>query len=300
MAPHKRTSLSLQFFVRSEQEMIRVLIAGLVLLSFCTTVTGNGAESFFLRGGRYLSDEQLPVMESSAKIRMPSPGKAFLLSALVPGSGQLYMGQKRGWIYLAADIAAWTGYFIMDSKAQDIEDDYAAFAEEHYTLTNPDFSNDAERGWVEWWDLFGRLDADYTFADSVYLEYIVDDYENARENYYQEIAESNAYIYGWDDWAPDPYGNNDEYWGFDPDAGGLYFNYLSPNRDEFRSMRNEASDKSSWKNRFLGTAVLIRAVSAIDALRSARSRRVYKDLHVDVSWRKSEPAITLAWKGSIR
>ncbi len=275
--------------------MFRTLAAMLCLV-FVPLAGADTSSVLLIKGGRILSEESPPGEESTMPHGGPSPGKVFLLSALVPGAGQLTMGQKRGWLFLAADVAVWAGYLSMRGAGKDAEDEYATFAQQHYTLTNPDFTNDAERGWLEWWDLFRRLDPEYMYADSVYWQYIEDDYEHSKSSYYQEIAESNGYIYGWDDWAPDPSGNNDEYWGFDSDSGGLYFNYISEHRDEFRSLRKDASDKMAWASRLVGAAVALRAVSAIDALRSARSAREQGGLQLEVSWHQREPALVLSWK----
>ena len=55
---------------------------------------------------------------------MKSPNRAFLSSLVVPGSGQLYVGAKRGYLFLAADIALLVGYFIAHSDAENSRDDY--------------------------------------------------------------------------------------------------------------------------------------------------------------------------------
>ncbi|RMH73681.1 MAG: hypothetical protein D6675_02075 [Gemmatimonadetes bacterium] len=70
----------------------------------------------------------------SANTGEKSVGKALLMSALVPGSGHLYAGEKYGLIFTAVEIAAWTTYFVFNSNGDDKTDEYKAFANEHYSV----------------------------------------------------------------------------------------------------------------------------------------------------------------------
>lgn len=58
----------------------------------------------------------LPLGPQVASDRAPSPGRAFLLSAAVPGGGQWYLGQGRWPAYLAAELWAWIQF--LDSRRE--------------------------------------------------------------------------------------------------------------------------------------------------------------------------------------
>ncbi|MBM3214299.1 hypothetical protein FJZ36_05240 [Candidatus Poribacteria bacterium] len=63
---------------------------------------------------------------ASIEARRTSPGMAFLMSGIVPGSGQLYHGQRRGVVYLAAEVGLAVGYLLIHRDAQDLQDQYVA------------------------------------------------------------------------------------------------------------------------------------------------------------------------------
>jgi len=60
-----------------------------------------------------------------------SPGKAFILSAIVPGTGELYAENKRGIAFMATEAVFWLTYFVLHGKANDLKDDYLAFVDEN-------------------------------------------------------------------------------------------------------------------------------------------------------------------------
>jgi hypothetical protein len=55
-------------------------------------------------------------------------GRAALLSAVVPGTGQLLLRQRRGWAYLALEALGWTFWIERRSAAGDLVDEYRDFA----------------------------------------------------------------------------------------------------------------------------------------------------------------------------
>ncbi|MBN1423778.1 hypothetical protein JXA88_04405, partial [Candidatus Fermentibacteria bacterium] len=269
--------------------MGRMMIVLLLALS-------NGAlaqeELRFLMRGTDLAITPPVVPAAAAAINgqkgsAPSPGLSFLLSALVPGAGQIYQGRSMGWAFVATDAALWAGFAMLRNDGSDMQRSYRRFADEHYELTNPEYGNDAERGWHEWWEFFRIIDPSFIWADSVYWRDIRDAYERDRTRYYQDIEASNAYIFGWEDWAPHEFGNGDYWW---QDADGLHFSFVSPLRDEYRGMRAKADSRLRWASRLVGVALLARAATAIEALRSARVVR-QEGLAVSVDWSRPEPAL---------
>ncbi len=61
---------------------------------------------------------------SSLYIQKKSPEKAFLLSAIVPGTGEFYSGSKRGIVFISAEAAFWISYFVLHRRADEINDSY--------------------------------------------------------------------------------------------------------------------------------------------------------------------------------
>jgi hypothetical protein len=257
---------------------------------------------FLLRGGRLVMEDSIAVATTHVD-EGPSPGKSFLLSALVPGAGQLYQGRKVGWALMAVDAALWAGYIATHAKGNDLVSEYRAFADENYVLTNPDYANEGERGWLEWWGFFRAADPNYAWVDSIYWEDIQYDREYAPSSYYQEIDVSDVYIYGWRDWAGDEYAN-DDFWRF-TNEGSLEFTYTSVMRDEYRRKRDDADGYKEWASWCLGGSLLLRAASAIEALRAARRYQPATNdsehgLRFEVEWRRRDPVLVLCWTRAVK
>jgi len=56
-----------------------------------------------------------------------SEGWAMMMSAVVPGTGQLYVGEASGWLFLVAEVAGWTGHFLVHDRAQGLSHDAANY-----------------------------------------------------------------------------------------------------------------------------------------------------------------------------
>jgi hypothetical protein len=54
-------------------------------------------------------------------------GLAMTLSAAVPGTGQLYVGEGSGWLFLLAEVVGWTGHYLVHDRARDLSHDAASF-----------------------------------------------------------------------------------------------------------------------------------------------------------------------------
>lgn len=103
---------------------------------------------------------------------------ALLASAVLPGSGQLYLGEASGWVYLAGEAAGWTIRALSVRRADDREAEYATLLGDPYL--------DAS-GWS-----FERY-RNATGGDVSWLQtlWIAD-----RENYYRTLAREPAYVAG--------------------------------------------------------------------------------------------------------
>lgn len=176
---------------------------------------------------------------------MKSPNRAFLSSLVVPGSGQLYVGAKRGYLFLTADIALLVGYFITRSDAENSRDEYRDLVREHVIFDGP--------GTFETWDPI----EDFEHAT------LFDNWHNVyTENNGEPLSRTGKWY--WDDRRAfkdeDRKGDSD-----------------SPNREEALRLRYEANDKFELARTLLGGVILNHAISAIEARIVAKQQNKRKD-----------------------
>jgi hypothetical protein len=104
---------------------------------------------------------------------------ALAMSAVVPGTGQLYVGERSGFIYLAAEVVAVAGALFFNGKANETRDDAAVVA---------GVPVDSTSGWsAERW-------ASATSGDP---DPVVALYQADPEAYYDRIAKDPSYAAGW-------------------------------------------------------------------------------------------------------
>jgi len=110
-----------------------------------------------------------------------SPGKAFVYNILLPGAGHLYAGNKRGYAHLGLEGVAWITYFYYHERGTSKEDEYLAYADDHW-----DYSR-----WVSSCNCSGSPE------DSIIVYFRA----NNKQHYYEDIGKLNTYASGWDDAA---------------------------------------------------------------------------------------------------
>ncbi|OGF97535.1 MAG: hypothetical protein A2Z06_04860 [Candidatus Glassbacteria bacterium RBG_16_58_8] len=92
--------------------------------------------------------------------------KPILLSGLLPGSGQLYQGQNRGYLYLAAEVASIAGWVVFRNQGGDAEEEYIDYA---WINARENISTRNIRGDDEYyehlarWTLSGQFDTDNNY-----------------------------------------------------------------------------------------------------------------------------------------
>jgi len=101
------------------------------------------------------------------------------LSLLVPGAGQLYVGERSGFAYLAAEVAAIAGVVLLNNKADDYNNEAARIA---------GAPKDSTSGWssARWSATTGGNPAD---LEALYA---------ADPHAYYQLIESPAYAAGWE------------------------------------------------------------------------------------------------------
>lgn len=171
--------------------------------------------------------------------RPVSPFLAGLMSAVVPGSGQLVQGQRRGLVYLGVEAVIWFSYFALHDAGNQSQTDYQEFADAHWSFdryAGPDGNSPASGCGT---DLGPTEDFQKEKADLVDLR------DNNTDGYYEEIGINSVYACGWD---------------------------AQTNRSDFLGMRGHANDLFGAANTVASVAILNHLVSAIDAARSAARR----------------------------
>ena len=168
-----------------------------------------------------------------------SPMRAFLFSAIVPGTGELYSKAKRGWLFMAAEAAFWTTYIVVHGRAEELKDDYVDFVDRHIV-----FEADSPVNSTAKWTL--------------------EDYEHATQsdNWHYVYTENNGNPidrvgkYYWADLPEDL---------IDQPGGVSLSESQSPSRVEAFSKRNLANDKFEQAKVFLGLVVFNHVASAVDS-----------------------------------
>ena len=110
------------------------------------------------------------------------PGKASLMSAVVPGTGQLYAGSKSGYVFLGIEAVAMMAYVKYRNDSHDRRDSYYSYVGDP---TNPDsrFS-------------FSRLHGSVPPDEVARLEEI---YAKDPREFYDEVTTNDALAAGWSD-----------------------------------------------------------------------------------------------------
>lgn len=114
-----------------------------------------------------------------------SPAKAMLLSAIVPGLGQMYSGhEKTGLAYLGIEAAGWTGFSILRTDGFETRRNARKIADAYYDSTTYNAKKE---------ESIEPPNRDLPYRDDGSL----DDLE-----YYEDISKLNELIWGWDDHVP--------------------------------------------------------------------------------------------------
>jgi hypothetical protein len=185
-------------------------------------------------GQRTLTEQQGTLAPEAVK----SPTKAFLYSAVVPGSGQLYVGAKRGYLLIAAEVGLLAAYFLTHSDAEDLRDQYRDHVRENVAFDGPTKFDD--------WDPI----EDFEHATL---------FDNWRNVYTDDNGEPLERVGEW-------------YWkdraAFKDETRTVHD---SPQRQVALGLREDSNDKFQLARTFLGVVILNHVVSAIDARIATKS-----------------------------
>jgi hypothetical protein len=225
-----------------------------------------------------------------------SPGRAFFMSLLIPGSGELYSGSIRGLAFLGIEILSWTGYMYYDGKGEDERNNYQAFADLHYDPARyRDVINEVcgkyenypdAPGWpctdCEYEHCAEDLDPGSDYSENrcemVRGHFLLPEHKG--QHYYEDLGKYDKYIFGWDDW----------YSNYEPVRDGISWatwvpgepwptlvppwdesvGMSSANREKYREMRQQSNDYLDRATYFTWFVLINHVGSALDAAFTAR------------------------------
>jgi hypothetical protein len=167
------------------------------------------------------------------------PSRMFLLSLTIPGTGQIVQGEKRGYVYMLAEIAFWATYAALNDKGLDERSAYEAYAREHWD----------REAYLAFYDqeCADNPDVDYDDGCRPLAEF-------GTQEYYEDIGKYDVYWPWWSDGgAPNDVTDDDlavrnEYWG----------------------MRGDSNTHLRQARYYMMAAFLNHLVSAVDSFLSAR------------------------------
>ncbi len=199
--------------------------------------------------------------------------KAFLLSAILPGAGEYYMGSKaRMLLFGGIEVLSWTGYLTYHHKGKVKEVEFRDFANEHWSLSdylkfvNDEFLIDTryyghytlENYNPEEWDSI------QTYLPASFIHDVIDAWKHDKQQYYEMIGKYYDYQFGvgWDD-------------NIQP-SDTLYF-WKSNEAEDYedkRDLSNKFLKRAKWG---IGAALVNRVLSAFDAALLAKSHNKRAD-----------------------
>jgi hypothetical protein len=212
------------------------------------------------------SIEKEAIEDSDAVyIDTKSPKKAFLLSALVPGAGQLYNGSYiKAVAFLAIEAASWAMYFKNDKKGADIDAEFHTYADKHWSEN-------------EYWDYIAKfsgmnrndVEALRTWEQGHFSHGL---HRDKDQQYYEMIGKYDQFNYGWDD---SDVGLLDEGW-----KTAL----RSKNRLDYEDRRNDSNQAFKTATTMATIAIVNHLFSGLEA---AWSSARYNNYQMEASLRLS-------------
>lgn len=202
--------------------------------------------------------------------------KGLFMSAALPGAGQLYNGNYiKAAAFIAAEAAGWTLYITQNKKGNDIDAEFRAFADEHWS------END-------YWDWIARHSGIDRNDIEALREWEGENFSHGLhrekdQQYYEMIGKYDQFNYAWDD---SDIGLLDE--GFDKSK-------RSANRLYYEERR--AASNAAFKRATTGATIVLfnHIVSALDAAWSINrgNQQFTANVYGDYKLVNSEPVPSL-------
>jgi TM2 domain-containing membrane protein YozV len=256
----------------------------LILITFITSISFSQTKDKIVLSGNLSADAKI-ILNNYTEAVTPqlmysqenkkSPILAGVMSLLIPGSGEIYVGEylKAG-IFLVIEAAVVTTAIVYDGKGDDKTTEFQNYADDY---TNPEH-NWSVLKYAEWLITYEQGDPNMILSNDPNRppwEQVDWDLLNASEKgshklpphgdqqYYELIGKYHQYSSGWNDFTGG--GNKDQ---------------ISPNLIYYSGMRGEANDFYSVASTAVIGIYVNHFLSALDAVWSAT--QFNKDLAVKV------------------
>ncbi len=120
-----------------------------------------------------------------------SIGTALLLSLVLPGAGEYYVGNtSQSKIFFGVEVLAWGGFFLNDYHASSLEKDYKAYARQHAGVSSGGKEDD------QYWVSIGKFDDIYAYNSRRANERRLDEiYDETKANFWQWDSKKNRFSY---------------------------------------------------------------------------------------------------------
>jgi hypothetical protein len=221
----------------------------LELIQSCDCEQRSESEALRQTGFAVRMSPALYFVDSLASVSSPrerSVGKAFLLSAVIPGAGEFYNKSfLKGLAFLGVEAGAWAVYAIYTKSGNEKTDEFENYADSHWSEDKywRSIAEDARKNGQVIDPNDRRSLRDYELAHfSHFLP------ETPNQTYYENIGKYDQFNAGWDD-----------------SISGEARKRDSANRGLYTRMRKKANDQ--FKIATYGTSVVLinHVISALDA-----------------------------------
>ena len=194
-------------------------------------------------------EEVAPDWDAVQARQAPRRWWPLAMSAVLPGLGEAVTGHVRGYVFMAADLAAIGGSIYYDQQGDDKQKEYIAFADAHW-------SQDDWTDAIENYDQAPWFGTDYQSIEEVPLWVRKED--DPRE-YYENLGKWDIFWYGWEDSKPRSIGDTDITWDWmhPPE------NFMTPLRDQYLNMRTESNDDYSKRDTLHSVSLILRVLSVV-------------------------------------
>lgn len=194
-----------------------------------------------------------------------SPTKAFLMSLVVPGLGQYYIGQKKkAIVYAGADLVSWLLYFKWDGQGNDLTDQYEAFSQAHWSRST----------YIDYLWFAEGDSSDYKINKKIFTHHLP---STNTQQYYEMTGKYDQFAWGWDDASLYGAGLYEHILNNNTDISVADSVPYSANRFTYENMRLKANNKYDDARKMLMISVFNRVISSVAAFITTKNRNKYAD-----------------------
>ncbi len=214
-----------------------------------------------------------PLTDQAATHRPPQPGKAFLLSAAIPGAGQWFLGQGRWPAYLAVEAWAWLQFLDWRREGHELQGRYRDLA--WFVARRVSTGPRTEAGW-DYYEALTKFQSSGAYDSNPLLPGVQPEEDPATFNGSIWALARDIYLPG-DPETPaeegsEPYEKAFSYYLSRAYAPELAWDWGSNAllQEEYASLIKEADEALRSSTSMIGVILANHLLSAVDALVSGR------------------------------